>query len=78
MLLLRHIYWRRKGLQYEFFSGKRSIKPVPSNMKKPVSVTVEKELLLEVKAYAAERKISVSKLVESHFRQLIRPDKLSK
>ncbi len=47
-------------------------------MKKPVSVTVEKELLLEVKAYAAERKISVSKLVESHFRQLIRPDKLSK
>ena len=32
-------------------------------MKKPVSVTVEKELILAVKAYAAERKISVSKLV---------------
>lgn len=47
-------------------------------MKKPVSVTVEKELLLEVKAYAAERKISISKLGENYFQQLIKPDKLSK
>ena len=47
-------------------------------MKKPVSVTVEKELIVEVKAYAAERKISVSKLVESHFRQLIKSDKILK
>lgn len=47
-------------------------------MKKPVSVTVEKELILEVKAYTAEKKISVSKLVESHFRELIKLNKLRK
>lgn len=47
-------------------------------MKKTISVTVENELILAAKAYAIEKKISVSKLVENHFQKLIELDKSTK
>lgn len=44
-------------------------------MKKRISFEIETELLLEIKAYAAEKKISISQLVEDHFKELTKSAK---
>lgn len=45
-------------------------------MKARLNLTIETELLSEIKAYAAERKVSVSELVEDYFKKIIKPAKV--
>lgn len=47
-------------------------------MKSKVNLTIEKDLLSEIKSYAAEKQVSISELVEHHFKQLIKPKRKSK
>jgi hypothetical protein len=46
-------------------------------MKTRINLTIEESLLNQVKHYAAERKVSVSELVEQYFSQLAKPVKKS-
>ena len=45
------------------------------NMKTRVNLTIEKELIQQIKAYAEEKQTSVSDLVEEYFSNLVRPAK---
>jgi metal-responsive CopG/Arc/MetJ family transcriptional regulator len=44
-------------------------------MKTRLSITVEQTLLNEVKEIAAKKKISISEIVEDHFKSLIKQKK---
>ncbi|WP_419801919.1 DUF6364 family protein [Mucilaginibacter sp.] len=47
-------------------------------MKSRVNLTIEQNLLSEIKSYAAEKQVSISELVEEYFKQLAKPKKKSK
>jgi len=55
---------------------KEVLEPVHSFMKARLNLTIETELLSEIKAYAADRKVSVSELVEDYFRKIAKPAKV--
>lgn len=55
---------------------KEVLELVHSFMKARLNLTIETELLSEIKAYAAERKVSVSELVEDYFKKIIKPAKV--
>jgi hypothetical protein len=42
-------------------------------MKKRLNITIEENLLNEVKQYAIEQDISISNLVETHFEEILKP-----
>lgn len=44
-------------------------------MKTRLNLTVDEALLSHIKAYAARKQISVSELVESYFKRMVRPPK---
>lgn len=44
-------------------------------MKTRVNLTIEKELIQQVKSYAAKKQTSVSDLVEEYFSRIVRPTK---
>jgi hypothetical protein len=42
-------------------------------MKSRLNITIDEKLIKRVKVYAGKNKVSVSELVESYFRQLVKP-----
>ena len=42
-------------------------------MKARLNLTIEESILTQIKAYAAEKKVSVSELVEQYFSQIAKP-----
>lgn len=42
-------------------------------MKKRLNITIEENLLNEVKQYAIEEETSISNLVETHFEEILKP-----
>jgi hypothetical protein len=44
-------------------------------MKTRLNITIENDLLMKIKRLAKKRKVSVSRLIEEHFKTLVRPTK---
>lgn len=42
-------------------------------MKTKLNITIEEQLLYDIKSYAAKKKTSVSKLIETYFKTVLRP-----
>lgn len=44
-------------------------------MKTRLNLTIEESILTQIKAYAAEKQVSISELVEQYFARLTKPEK---